>query len=152
VIINSADAPDADGGKGICILEPSFAQQVEPWIESRLGGRPEGYVAYKEQRVEAIREHLFSVLPHYRENLEIVGAGSMLTYRDYLHSPDGSAYGVKQKMRQFNVIGKLPLHNLYAAGQSALLPGIIGAMMSSLIVGRSVMGKDEYGKLLGRVA
>jgi phytoene dehydrogenase-like protein len=152
VIINSADAPDAEGRKGICILEPSFAGQVEPWRESRLGGRPEGYVAYKQQRVEAIREHLFSVLPHYRENLEIVGAGSMLTYRDYLHSPDGSAYGVKQKMRQFNVIGKLPLHNLYAAGQSALLPGIIGAMMSSLIVGRSVMGKDEYGKLLGRVA
>ena len=37
----------------------------------------------------------------------------MLTARDYLNSPDGSAYGVKQKMGQFNLMGKLPLHNLY---------------------------------------
>ena len=77
-------------------------------------------------------------------------AGSVLTLRDYLNNPDGSAYGVKQKIGQFNVIGKLPLHNLFAAGQSALLPGIIGAMMSSLIVGRAVVGKARYGKLLGK--
>jgi phytoene dehydrogenase-like protein len=152
VIINSSDGPEPGHGKGICILEPSFGSQVATWSDSRLGMRPAGYADYKEQRVESIREHLYSVLPHYRDTLEIVGAGSMLTYRDYLHSPDGSAYGVKQKMRQFNMIGKLPLHNLFAAGQSALLPGIIGAMMSSLIVGRSVLGKDEYGKLLGRIA
>lgn len=152
VIINSNDCTDAEGRKGICILEPSFSRQVEPWSGSRLGSRPQGYLDYKEQRLEAIREHLFRVFPHYRDSLDFIDAGSMLTYRDYLHSPDGSAYGVKQKLRQFNMIGKLPLHNLYAAGQSALLPGIIGAMMSSLIVGRSVLGKDEYGKLLGRVA
>jgi phytoene dehydrogenase-like protein len=72
----------------------------------------------------------------------------MLTFRDYLCSPDGSAYGIKQKMGQFNLIGKLPLHNLFAAGQSSLLPGIIGAMMSSLIVGRAVIGKELYGKFL----
>ena len=53
-------------------------------------------------------------------------------------------------MGQFNLIGKLPLHNLFAAGQSALLPGVIGAMMSSLIVGRAVMGKEQYGKLLNQ--
>ena len=75
-------------------------------------------------------------------------AGSMLTYKDYLCSPDGSAYGVKQKLGQFNLIGKLPLHNLFAAGQSALLPGVIGAMMSSLIVGRAILGTEHFGKLL----
>jgi len=152
VIITSPDAPDPDGGKGICILEPSFPRHVAQWSDSRLGSRPEGYREYKERRVSAIREHLCSVFPHYLEGLEILDAGSMLTYKDYLNSPDGSAYGVKQKMRQFNMIGRLPLHNLYAAGQSALLPGVIGAMMSSLIVGRSVLGKDEYGRFLGRAA
>jgi phytoene dehydrogenase-like protein len=152
VIINSNDSIDPSGGKGVCILQPSFCRQVEPWRDSRFGDRPAGYREEKARRMESIREHLHRVLPHYRDSLEFLDAGSMLTYRDYLHSPDGSAYGVKQKLGQFNMIGKLPLHNLYAAGQSALLPGIIGAMMSSLIVGRSVLGKDEYGKLLGRVA
>ena len=74
----------------------------------------------------------------------------MLTFKEYLNSPDGSAYGIQQKMGQFNLIGKLPLHNLYAAGQSSLLPGIIGAMMSSLIVGRTIMGKELYGMMLSK--
>ena len=82
--------------------------------------------------------------------MEIVDAATMLTFKEYLNSPDGSAYGVKQKMGQYNLIGKLPLHNLFAAGQSALLPGIIGAMMSSLIVGRAVVGKGQFGKLLNQ--
>lgn len=135
---------------GICILEPSFVDRVAPWADSRRGARPEAYRQYKAERVAAIKEHVFGTLPAYRNRLDILDAGSMLTFRDYLHSPDGSAYGVKQKMQQFNVVGKLPVHNLFAAGQSALLPGIIGAMMSSLIVGRSVLGKDQYGRFLNR--
>lgn len=133
---------------GICILEPSFAGQVAPWADSRRGARPAAYRRYKAERVAAISEHIFATLPAYRESLEILDAGSMLTFRDYLHSPDGSAYGVKQKMQQFNVVGKLPVHNLFAAGQSALLPGVIGAMMSSLIVGRAMLGRDAYGRFL----
>jgi all-trans-retinol 13,14-reductase len=148
VIIKSLDRVDGGTGQGICILEPAFACQVAAWSDSRRGARPEGYVAYKQARVEAIKNHMFSVFPEYRESLDIVDAGSMLTFRDYLNSPDGSAYGVKQKMQQFNLVGKLPLHNLFAAGQSAVLPGVIGAMMSSLIVGRAVVGRDQYGKLL----
>jgi phytoene dehydrogenase-like protein len=98
--------------------------------------------------VEAIKDHLFRVCPEFRDTLNFLDAGSILTFKDYLCSPDGSAYGIKQKMGQFNLIGKLPLHNLFAAGQSSLLPGIIGAMMSSLIVGRAVIGKEQYGKFL----
>lgn len=137
-----------DGKKGICILEPSFPDEVAQWSGSKRGSRPQEYYAYKQQRVSAIKEHLFRVFPAYQESLEILDTASMLTFKDYLNSPDGSAYGIKQKMGQFNLIGKLPIHNCFAAGQSALLPGIIGAMMSSLIVGRQIVGKGKYGKLL----
>ncbi|MDZ4198969.1 MAG: hypothetical protein U1E27_06760, partial [Kiritimatiellia bacterium] len=63
---------------------------------------------------------------------------------DYLHSPDGSAYGIRQKVGQFNLMGRLPIRNLYLAGQSALLPGIVGAMMSSFIVTRAILDKDLF--------
>ncbi len=148
VIIKSAGHDSA--GKAVCILEPSHAEQVMPWSESRRGKRPGEYLDYKKHRIEAIMDHICRVYPAYRESLDIVDAASMLTFKEYLNSPDGSAYGIKQKMGQFNLIGKLPLHNLYAAGQSSLLPGITGAMMSSLIVGRSVVGKEQYGRLLNR--
>ena len=73
----------------------------------------------------------------------------MLTYRDYLHSFDGSAYGIKQKLGQYNLIGRLPVRNLFAAGQSALLPGVAGAMMSSFIVVRSMVGRDAFNRFMG---
>jgi len=78
----------------------------------------------------------------------VVDAASPLTLRHYLNSPDGSAYGVKQKLRQFNLRGRLPLRNTYAAGQSSFLPGLVGAMMSSFILGRSIIGRDDYGNFL----
>ncbi len=152
VIIKSQDQPEGNSAKGICILEPSFPKQVSAWIGSRRGNRPQEYLDYKKARIEAIREHIFSVFPAYRDSLNIIEAGSLLTARDYLKSPDGSAYGIKQKMGQFNLVGKLSLHNLFAAGQSALLPGIIGAMMSSLIVGRVVVGKEQFGKMLNQAS
>ena len=125
-------------------------EPVSAWSGSRRGQRPQEYLDYKKARIQTIMEHIFSVFPAYRETLELVDAGSMLTFKEYLNSPDGSAYGVKQKMGQFNLIGKLPLHNLFAAGQSSLLPGIIGGMMSSLNVGRAVVGKEQYGRLLSK--
>jgi all-trans-retinol 13,14-reductase len=148
VVIKSAGLDGA--GKSVCILEPSHSEQVMHWNESRRGKRPGEYLDYKKHRIEEIMDHVCRVYPAYRERLDIVDAASMLTFKEYLNSPDGSAYGIKQKMGQFNLIGKLPLHNLYAAGQSSLLPGITGAMMSSLIVGRSVVGKEQYGRLLNR--
>jgi all-trans-retinol 13,14-reductase len=152
VIIKSPASTQGNGEQGICILEPSFFEQVSGWSNTRRGKRPQAYLDYKQARIETIKEHIFSVIPEYRESLDIIDAGSMLTFKEYLNSPDGSAYGVKQKLGQFNLIGKLPLHNLFAAGQSSLLPGIIGAMMSSLIVGRSMLGKEQYGKLLGQAS
>jgi phytoene dehydrogenase-like protein len=149
VVIIKSTGHEASG-KAVCIMEPSHAQQVMPWYESRRGKRPGEYLDYKKQRIKAIIDHVCRVYPAYRESLDLVDAASMLTFKDYLNSPDGSAYGIKQKMGQFNLIGKLPLHNLYAAGQSALLPGITGAMMSSLIVGRALVGKEQYGRLLNR--
>ena len=148
VVIKSTGLDGA--GKSVCILEPSHSEQVMPWSGSRRGKRPGEYLDYKKHRIKEIMDHVYGVYPSYRESLDIVDAASMLTFKEYLNSPDGSAYGIKQKMGQFNLIGKLPLHNLYAAGQSSLLPGITGAMMSSLIVGRSVVGKEQYGRLLNR--
>lgn len=152
VIIKPPLATQHSGERGVCILEPAFPQNLSIWADSTVGKRAAGYNEYKQQRVEAIRGHIAAQLPDYAAALEFVDSASTLTFRDYLFSHDGSAYGVKQKIGQFNLIGRLPLHNLYAAGQSALLPGVVGAMMSSLIVARSIIGKEGYGRLLGGAA
>ena len=71
----------------------------------------------------------------------------MLTYRDYL-SPFGSAYGIRQKIGQNNIFGKLPIRNFYAAGQNALLPGAMGAMLSAFLLWRKIVGEEAYGRMI----
>ena len=50
--------------------EVSFVEHMEAWKDSRLGNRPPGYLEYKEQRVERIRERIVSVYPEYRHSLQ----------------------------------------------------------------------------------
>lgn len=150
VLIKSIERAGGKTYKTINTFEPSFFEQVEMWKDSKTGKRPESYKDYKRKKVEDIIERIFTVFPKYKDRLKVIDAASVLTFRDYLNNPDGSAYGVKQKIGQYNLIGKLPLRNLYAAGQSSLLPGIIGAMMSSFIIGRSILEEKQYNKFLNQ--
>jgi phytoene dehydrogenase-like protein len=93
-------------------------------------------------------ERIYKALPDLKGNLRILDSASSLTFRDYLYSPDGSAYGIKQKVGQFNLIGRLPWRNMFAAGQSALLPGIVGAMISSFVVVRSLLGRTDLNEFI----
>ncbi len=148
VILRNHETHNGQSHRVINAFEPSFPQALDRWKDSRVGHRPKEYREYKESRVNDITERITRVYPRYRDSLKVVDAASTLTFRDYLHSPDGSAYGIKQKIGQFNLFGKLPLSNLYVAGQSAVLPGIVGAMLSSFIVARSLIGKNIYSRFI----
>ena len=136
--------------KVINTFEPSCPEDFTAWKDSRTGMRPQAYYDYKKKKVEKTVERILKVFPQYKGQLKVIDSASMLTFRDYLNSPDGSAYGIKQKVGQYNLVGKLPLRNLYAAGQSSLLPGIVGAMMSSFIVVRSIIKEDQYNRFLSQ--
>ena len=129
-------------------FEPSFPEEVRAWKDSKTGHRSGDYENYKQRHIDSIKDRIVKLYPEYIDSFKVVEAASILTFRDYLNSPDGSAYGIKQKIGQFNLFGKLPLCNMYAAGQSSLLPGLVGAMMSSFIVGRSIIGKDRYNQFI----
>ena len=138
-------------GKSYTILtafEPSFPKHVEAWKDSRTGKRPPKYMEYKQKRVNHMKKRILGFYPEYRNSFKVLDAASILTFRDYLNSPYGSAYGIKQKVGQYNLFGKLPLRNVYAAGQSAVLPGALGAMMSSFILARSILSKEAYSRFI----
>ncbi len=147
VIVGSLDEANGAPCRVVTAFEPSFFEHVAPWKDSLTGRRPPGYAAYKADRVAAIRRHLGRYDRRYEERLRVLDSASILTFRDYLHSPEGAAYGIKQKVGQYNLIGKLPIRNFFAAGQSSLLPGLMGAMMSSFVVTRLVLGRDTVNRL-----
>jgi all-trans-retinol 13,14-reductase len=150
VLIKSIERAGDKTYKVINTFEPSCFMDIEAWKASVTRMRPQAYNDYKKKKVEKTVERILKVFPQYKGRLKVIDSASMLTFRDYLNSPDGSAYGIKQKAGQYNLVGKLPLRNLYAAGQSALLPGIVGAMMSSFIVARSIIKEDQYNRFLSQ--
>ncbi len=150
VLIKSVEQEGEKIHKVINTCEPSAPEHVAAWKNLTVGKRPQAYYDYKQRKVDRTMERIFTAFPQYRGRLKAYDSSSILTFRDYLNNYDGSAYGIKQKMGQYNLFGKLPLRNLYAAGQSSLLPGIIGAMMSSFIVGRSLIKEEQYNSFLRR--
>ncbi|MDQ1331262.1 MAG: all-trans-retinol 13,14-reductase [Thermodesulfobacteriota bacterium] len=144
VILKNQETMNGKTHTVLTALELAFPEHVRDWEDSRPGVRSDGYRNYKNSRIENIMKRIIGVYPEFNETFRFIDAASMLTFRDYLYSPDGSAYGIKQKVGQFNLFGKLPLRNIYAAGQSSVLPGIVGAMLSSFIIGRAIVGKEPY--------
>jgi phytoene dehydrogenase-like protein len=138
-------------GKKYCTVNafgPEFYSHLKQWADTSIGKRPAEYYAYKAQRINRVTQRFYALYPQYRDHFKVLDAASVLTFRDYLFSPEGNAYGIKQKMGQFNLFGKLPLLNIYVAGQSAVLPGIVGAMVSSFIVARNIIGKEKFNQFI----
>lgn len=124
--------------------ELSFPEDVDVWRDSRSGCRPREYEEYKAAKTEEIKQRVLDVHPDCRSNLELADSASLLTYRDYMHTPHGAAYGIKHKIGQYSLLGRLPVRNLYAAGQSAGLPGILGVVMTSAMVVRKILGPERF--------
>ena len=127
----------------LTVFENVFPEECAEWEATRIGQRGAAYQAYKQKRCGELLEKTYRVRPDLEGKLEFLDSASQLTYRDYL-SPFGSAYGVRQKVNQFNIFGRLPIRNFYAIGQNALLPGVFGAMQSSFVLWRKLIGEQRY--------
>jgi all-trans-retinol 13,14-reductase len=143
MVLRSCEKGDNGPVHTATALEVAFTETTDQWNATKLKRRPPEYAEYKRLRTESIVARMQKYIPECRD-VRIIDSASTLSYRDYLHSPDGSAYGIRQKIGQFNVAGRLPLANLYAAGQSALLPGVLGAITSAFFVCRSILGRDTF--------
>lgn len=125
-------------------FEPIYWEQVEKWGNTTTGTRPDDYRFWKQRKTDEIVNRITECFPAYQGKIEVITSSTPLTYRDYLYHHRGAAYGIKQKVHQFNLLGQLRLKNLFVAGQSAILPGVLGTIMASLLIGRNIVGKDRF--------
>lgn len=56
--------------------------------------------------------------------------------------------GVRCICGQARLCGRLPVNNFYLAGQSAIVPGVMGTMMASLVVFRLAVGENVYRQVI----
>ena len=123
--------------ENIDLLTPMDFNAVAQWSESRVGARPDEYKRFKERRAQECINLAQRYIPELEGNIEAVYTSSPLTYRDYTGTVDGSAYGVCKSAT--SIAGGMlspttPFENLFLAGQSLMLHGMLGVGMTSLLV------------------
>lgn len=140
-ILTGVEAVGNDKVSVLCAFENEFPGEADRWKNAVCRKNDASYQQYKARRAAAMVKKIEKVYPEYAGKINILSTSSTLTFEDYL-PPTGSAYGIVHKVGEQNLFGRLPVRNFYAVGQSSLIPGVLGAMLSSFIVGRYLLGRN----------
>lgn len=105
------------------------------------------YQAYKAQKTLEIENDILAVFPQFAGHLHQVESGTPLTNLTW-QPPTGSAYGVRCICGQTRISGNIPGTNCFIAGQSSLVPGVMGAMLSGVSLFYQLAGEQLYHKIL----
>jgi len=118
----------------------------EKWTGTRTGCRGLDYKAAKtreaEKRVQEAQS-LFGALGDY----QILDVYAPLSIRDWVGSPQGSAYGVQRSSKQIlsaALLNRTAVKGLFLAGQSVLAPGILGTIIGSLVTIKFIIGPQWF--------
>lgn len=125
----------------LCAFKTDSYSSVDEWRGMKNRRKDAAYQQFKAQRAAAMIAKIEEILPEYKDKIRLLDSSSVLTFADYV-PPYGSAYGVMHKLGESSLWGRLPIRNFYMAGQSAILPGLVGAMLSSFISARFILGKN----------
>lgn len=109
----------------------------------------EAYQTFKAQMAQETEAEIEAIYPALKGKLHLLASGSPWTCLDY-DPPTGSAYGARCICGQARICGQLPVSNFFAAGQSSLVPGVMGTMLASFSVYRQVLGEEVYAGLIRR--
>ncbi len=141
-------ASERPGENLLTILTSGDYERWQKWEHTQTGRRGGDYVREKENRAwRLIREaeEIFGPL----QDAKLVDAYTPLTTRDWVNSPQGSAYGVLRSSDQWleaSILNRTSVKGLFLAGQSVTAPGIIGTIIGSLRTVKLIIGPERYAK------
>ena len=135
-VMVSARIPDdgSDFLRQIDLLTPMPWHECSAWAETTVGRRGDDYKTFCQTKTKQCIALAEQYIPNLHELVEQCYTSTPLTYRDYLGSPEGGAFGMRKDCRtsmlSFHSVST-PLPNLLLTGQSIILPGIEGVTMTA---------------------
>lgn len=117
------------------ILTPMLWNEVEQWKDTTVAHRGEDYKEMKRQKAEKLIGIVEQQIPGLRSAIDMVFTSTPLTYRDYNHTPYGSAYGIRKDCNNpmlTILTPRTPIPNLLMTGQNLMLHGLHGVTMTAL--------------------
>lgn len=118
----------------------------QPWKDTRSGRRGQEYRALKTELAENLLAESTAIIGDCQD-ADILDVFTPLTIRDWVNSPDGSAYGVLRSSSQTlatAMLNRTAVKGLYLAGQNVTAPGVIGTIMGSFSTVKLILGADEF--------
>lgn len=127
--------------KGLCVLKESTNGPIskELYGTSRRAGE---YVEYKEKETAETVERLLECFPEMRGKIRVADSATPYTYERYTGTPGGSMYGVKHSVNQIKLNSMTSIRGLYLAGQSILMPGVMGGAVSGVVTAANIIGLE----------
>jgi phytoene dehydrogenase-like protein len=130
----------------LTIMSSGKTQAWKPWEHTTTGCRGSFYEDMKMQHASRLIEEAEKLLGPFH-GLELLDASTPLTIRDYVNSPNGSAYGVRRSADQLldaSLLNRTSVKGLYLAGQSVSAPGILGTIIGSLLTLKLLTGPEKF--------
>jgi phytoene dehydrogenase-like protein len=118
----------------------------DKWRQSRSGRRGPDYLHAKSDLAGRLIAAAEKITGHFN-GLQIIDVYTPLTIRDWVGSPNGSAYGVMRSTGQVlsaALLNRTALRGLFLAGQSVLAPGILGTILGSLTTVQFIVGAERF--------
>lgn len=133
------------------LLTPMIWSQCESWSNTTVGHRGDEYKSMKERMADECITLAEQFIPGLREMVTARYTSTPLTYRDYTHTPGGSAYGLRKDFRNpvMTVLSpRTPIPNLLLTGQNLMLHGLHGVTMTTLFTCAEILGKEPIWKII----
>jgi all-trans-retinol 13,14-reductase len=107
------------------------------------------YLDTKQKITDILLKRVYEAMPGLRGRVKVLEAATPLTFAEYAHNPRGGIYGVYHDGSTGWLSPLTSIKGLLLAGQSVMLPGILGSMASALLAGGFLLGLDN---LMGELA
>ena len=143
-----------DGSKyvqQVDLLTPMNWSECEQWSHTEVGRRGEDYKAMKKRVADECITLAERFIPGLRDRITGCYTSTLLTYRNYTLTPEGSAYGLRKDFRNPIITllsPRTPIPNLLLTGQNLMLHGLHGVTMTALFTCAEVLGKEPIWNIV----
>jgi len=130
----------------LSLLTSGHEDLWQAWQHTRSRSRGPEYLQTKSEMALRLIAEIEAVAGPF-SGLQVIDVYTPLTIRDWVGSPNGSAYGVMRSTDQLMsaaLLNRTALRGLFLAGQSVLAPGILGTILGSLATVQLIVGSQRF--------
>jgi phytoene dehydrogenase-like protein len=141
--LRASEKPDA---LLLSLVTRGYDERWQSWHNTNSGRRGADYTVAKMALAQALIKKIDPIIGPL-EGLKIIDTYTPLTIRDWVNSPNGSAYGVMRSTTQMlsaSLLNRTKVKGLYLTGQSVMAPGILGGILGSLVTAKFIVGPERF--------